>query len=222
MIKLVIFGSGGHSKVTFSEVIKLKKFQFLGFVDDFKKKGELVISFNKKNYYNLGSIKQVINKKNKFNGIVAVGLNYIRKKIVTDINKIDKNFKFQKIVSKDAIVMSNVSIGEGTLVVSGSTINTGTEIGKHCVINTSCSIDHDNKFDDFSSAAPGVITGGNVVVGKKSYLGMGSLVKDQVNILQDTVIGLGSIVNKDCEKNSIYYGSPVKKIRTRKSEESYL
>ena len=118
--------------------------------------------------------------------------------------------------------MSNVSIGEGTLVVSGSTINTGTEIGKHCVINTSCSIDHDNKFDDFSSAAPGVITGGNVVVGKKSYLGMGSLVKDQVNILQDTVIGLGSIVNKDCEKNSIYYGSPVKKIRTRKSEESYL
>ena len=49
MIKIVIFGSGSHAKVIFSEVIKLKKFKFLRFVDDFKKKGELIISSNKKN-----------------------------------------------------------------------------------------------------------------------------------------------------------------------------
>ena len=60
---IIIFGSGVHAKVIFSEVIKLKKFKFLGFVDDFKKKRELIISSNKKNYYNLGNIKEVINKK---------------------------------------------------------------------------------------------------------------------------------------------------------------
>ncbi len=222
MIKLVIFGSEGHAKVIFSEVVKLKKFQFLGFVDDFKKKGELIISLNKKNYYNLGSIKQVVNKKNKFNGIIGIGLNFIRKKIVTDIKKINKNFKFQKIVSKDAVVNSNVSIGEGTLVVSGTIINNGTKVGKHCILNTSCSIDHDNKFCDFSSAGPGVTTGGNVLVGEQSYLGMGCLIKNQINILQNTIIGFGSLVNKDCEKNSIYWGSPIKKIRTRKYNENYF
>jgi FlaA1/EpsC-like NDP-sugar epimerase len=36
--RIIIFGSGGHAKVIFSEGIKLKKFKFLGFVDDFKKK----------------------------------------------------------------------------------------------------------------------------------------------------------------------------------------
>ena len=50
MDKIVIFGSGDHSKVIFSEIIKLKKFNFLGFVDDFKKKGEVIIGIKKKKY----------------------------------------------------------------------------------------------------------------------------------------------------------------------------
>jgi len=129
MIKIVIFGSGGHAKVIFSEVIKLKKFKFLGFVDDFKKKRELIISSNKKNYYNLGSIKEVINKKNNLKGIIGVGLNFVREKIVKDIKKINNNFKFQQIISKDAIINSNVFIDEGTLVVSGTTINTELKLG---------------------------------------------------------------------------------------------
>jgi sugar O-acyltransferase (sialic acid O-acetyltransferase NeuD family) len=222
MNKIVIFGSGGHAKVIFSEVIKLKKFKFLGFVDDFKKKGELIISSNKKNYYNLGSIKEVISKKNDLKGIIGVGLNFVREKIVKDIKKINNNFKFQQIISKDAIINSNVFIDEGTLVVSGTTINTGTKIGRHCIINTSCSIDHDNKFSDFSSAGPGVVTGGNVEVGYQSYLGLGSLVRHNVKILDNTIVGFGSLVNKDCKKNSIYWGSPAKKIRKRKNNENYL
>jgi len=222
MTKIVIFGSGYHAKVIFSEVIKLKKFKFLGFVDDYKKKKELIISSNKKNYYNLGSIKEVISKKNNLKGIIGVGLNFVREKIVKDIKKINNNFKFQKIISKDAIINSNVSIDEGTLICSGAIINTGTSIGKHCIINTSCSIDHDNKFSDFSSAGPGVITGGNVEVGYKSYLGLGSLVIHKVKILDNTVVGIGSLVNKDCEKNSIYYGYPAKKIRKNKNNENFL
>ena len=219
---IIIFGSGGHAKVIFSEVIKLKKFKCLGFVDDFKKKGELIISSNKKNYYNLGSIKEVISKKNNLKGIIGAGLNFVREKIVKDIKKINNNFKFQQIISKDAIINSDVFIDEGTLVVSGTTINTGTKIGKHCIINTSCSIDHDNKFSDFSSAGPGVITGGNVEVGCQSHLGLGSLVRHNVKILDNTIVGFGSLINKDCKKNSIYWGSPAKKIRKRKNNDNYL
>jgi len=219
---LIIFGSGVHARVIFSEVIKLKKFNFIGFVDNFKKKGELILSLNKKKYYNLGSIKEVINKKNNFKGIVGVGLNFVREKVVNDIKKINNNFKFQKIISKDATINSNVFIDEGTLVCSGSIINTGTIIGRHCIINTSCSIDHDNKFRDFSSTGPGVVTGGNVEVGYQSYLGLGSLVRHKVKILDNTIVGFGSLVNKDCKKNSIYYGSPATIIRNRKNNENYL
>ena len=45
MKKIVIFGSGCHAKVVFSEIIKLKKYKFIGFVDNFapKKKNNFKI-----------------------------------------------------------------------------------------------------------------------------------------------------------------------------------
>jgi acetyltransferase EpsM len=89
-------------------------------------------------------------------------------------------------------------------------------------LNTSCSIDHDNYLKNFSSAGPGAVTGGNVVVGEQSHLGLGCVVKDQINISKNTIIGSASLVNKNCEKNSIYFGTPAKKIRLRLSNENYL
>ena len=44
---IVIFGSGVHSKVIFSEIIKIKKYNFLGFVDDSSKKGQKIITYKK-------------------------------------------------------------------------------------------------------------------------------------------------------------------------------
>tara|TARA_B100000787_G_scaffold168216_1_gene156549 strand:- start:182 stop:850 length:669 start_codon:yes stop_codon:yes gene_type:complete len=222
MRKVIIFGSGGYAKVIYSEIIKDKKLIFLGFVDETKQKGELIIRNKKKNYVNLGKISEVIKKKNNFNGIIGIGLNFIRQKVYKDIISLDINFKFEKVISKNAIVDPDVIVGDGSLIVAGSVINIGTKIGNHCIINTSCSIDHDNIFEDFSSTGPGVITGGNVIVRKNSYIGMGSTIKQGIKIQNDTVIGAHSYVNKNCEKKSIYYGSPLKKIRKRIKTENYL
>ena len=40
--------------------------------------------------------------------------------------------------------------------------------------------------------------------------------------IKNTIIGGNSFVNKNCEDNSVYYGAPSKKIRTRKSEDNFL
>ena len=106
--------------------------------------------------------------------------------------------------------------------MSGVVINTQTVIGEHCIINTSSSIDHDNKFKNFSSCGPGVVTGGNVTVGECSFLGIGSVVKHDIKIGKNSVVGGSSFVNKNCYDNYIYYGIPVKKIRKRKFDENYL
>ncbi|WP_440920384.1 PglD-related sugar-binding protein [Candidatus Pelagibacter sp.] len=223
--KIIIFGSGAHSKVVFSEIIKLKTYNFLGFVDSLSPKGQKVISYKKKTFFNLGSIEEVIKKKNKygkFSGIIGIGLNHLRKKIVNDVFKLDKTFKWETIVSKDCILNGNVTIEEGSLIMSGVTINTETVIGKHCIVNTSSSIDHDNKFKNFSSCGPGVITGGNVKLGDSSHLGIGSIVEQGIEIGKNTVVGGNSFVNKKCEDNKLYFGVPIKKIRSRKISENYL
>ena len=222
IISLVIFGSGDHAKVIFSEIINDKKIKFLGFIDDYKRKGELIIRENNKNFYNLGKMKNVLKKKNKFKGIVGVGHNFLRKDIFKNIKKIDKSFQFIKVISKNAIINPTVTIGDGTTIMPGATINKGTIIKEHCIINTSASIDHDNLFEDFSSTGPGVVTGGNVIIKEQSYLGIGCVVKNNIKIHEKTIIGANSLVNKNCEANYIYYGSPIKKIRKRKDKKEYL
>ena len=68
---------------------------------------------------------------------------------------------------------------------------------------------------------PGVITGGNVEVGFNSHIGIGTVLKNNVSIDENTVVGGGSYVNKNCKKNFIYYGVPAIPIRKRKKSEKY-
>jgi sugar O-acyltransferase (sialic acid O-acetyltransferase NeuD family) len=220
-IDIIIFGSGNHAKVIFSEIINYKKYNIIGFVDEVKKSKNLIIKYKNKKFYTIGKISENV-KKNSVKGIIGVGSNFIRKKIYKNIISINKKFKFEKIISKSAIINLNVSIKEGTFIASGVVINQGTNIGKHCIINTSSSIDHDNIFEDFSSTAPGVVTGGSVVVRENSNIGIGSVIKHQVEIKENTVIGGNSFVTKNCDPNFLYFGSPSKKIKKISNSKNYL
>tara|TARA_B100000989_G_scaffold270851_1_gene227240 strand:+ start:733 stop:1401 length:669 start_codon:yes stop_codon:yes gene_type:complete len=222
MIDLVIFGSGSHSRVILSEILKMEKYNFLGFIDEEKPANDLVHTINKKNFYSLGKIQEVLKKNKKIHGIIGIGSNFIRRKVYQEIMNINDKFIFENIISPDSIINTLEKIGEGSLIVSGSVINHGTKIGSHCIINTSSSIDHDNEFKDFSSTGPGVNTGGNVSVGENSFLGIGSTIKNNILIGENTVIGANSYINKNCDSNSIYFGSPAEKIRKRKYNEDYL
>ena len=67
-----------------------------------------------------------------------------------------------------------------------------------------------------------VITSGNVNLGKYSHIGVGAIVKHGVSIGNNTIIGGNSFVNKLCKSNSVYFGSPTKKIKNRKIGDKYL
>ena len=213
MKKIVIFGSGAHAKVIFHEIQNLKKYKILGFVDDTKKK-IMVTKYKNKKFYNLGSINQFfISNYRNVCGVIGIGDNNVRNKIFNKVNKIDKSFKWESIISKNAIINNNVKIGHGSMICSNVLINNNTIIGNHCLINSSCSIDHDNNFENFSSVAPGVVTGGNVFIKKNSFIGIGSIIKNRITIGNNTIIGGNSFVTKDCLSNSTYVGSPAKKIK---------
>ena len=220
MKKILIIGVGGHAKVILSEIIQIKGNRIIGFIDEFKKKNTIIESYKNKQYKVLGRIKDLkkIVDKNTF-GIIGIGTNFNRKKVSEEINKI---FNWATIISKNSKINGNVEIGKGSIIVSGSVVNTGTKIGEHCIINTSSSIDHDNTFKNYSSTGPGVITGGNVKLGQCSYLGIGSTVKHRITIQDNTIIGAQSLVLKNCDKNSIYFGIPAKKIKDRENNSNYL
>ena len=72
--KIIIFGADCHAKVVFSEIIKLKKYEIVGFVVEFSDKGKVILTHNKKKFKNIGPLKNIENLK-KYSGIMAVGSN---------------------------------------------------------------------------------------------------------------------------------------------------
>ena len=113
--------------------------------------------------------------------MIGVGDNYVRQKIFKEVIKYNKKFKWETVVAKTAIISHKVDIGKGSVIMPNVVINIGTKIGDHCLINTSSSIDHDNKFKDFSSTGPGVITSGHVNLGKYSHIGVEQLLNTSIN-----------------------------------------
>ena len=206
--KVIIFGSSYQANVIFSELKNFKKFRVIGFCDDKVPINKLIN--NKYKLKNLGKFKEI---SNNIKGIIGIGENKIRKKIVRECSAINKKFKWISLVSKNAIIDKNVTIGEGSIILSGSVIRNDVKIGNHCLINSSCSIDHDTIISNFASCGPGVITGGNVFLGDSSFVGIGSTIKHSIKIDQNVFIGGHSYVNKNCKKGFLYYGSPIKKIK---------
>jgi acetyltransferase-like isoleucine patch superfamily enzyme len=58
--------------------------------------------------------------------------------------------------------------------------------------------------------APGSLLCGVVDVGKRSWIGAGSVVRDHIHIGEDAVVGLGSVVVKDVPAGRTVYGNPAK------------
>ena len=207
--KLYIFGSGGHAKVILSEVLISNRYNEIIFVNPNSRRNEIII--NNTSFEVINNITTII-PENSF-GIIGIGDLHTRLSIAKEIDSKIPNFKWATIISKNITIAEDVIIKEGTVVISGSIINTGTTIGKHCIINTRSSIDHDNKIGDFVNICPSVVTGGNVIIGEASDIGISSVIKNNICIERNVVIGGNSFVNKDCLPNSLYYGSPIKKIK---------
>ena len=208
---LYILGSGDHAKVIYSEVSNIKKFSFKGFINKILL-NEKIFKFDKnlklKEIGKISNIKKLI-LNNYF--IVAIGKNNLRKKIVLDLEKKYKNIKWAKVISLKSNIDKSVTIGNGSMIISGTTINIGSKVGKHSIINTNCSLDHDNLIKDYVNCSPGVVCAGNVTVLDDVFIGMNTSVKQNTTINSNTIIGAHSYVNKNCRKNSIYYGVPIKK-----------
>ena len=201
---IVIFGNGKHANIVFDELDRLKKYNILGFVT---KKN--LIKYRKKNYKFEDFYKKFKDKKIK--GIIGIGDNNLRKKIAIEIEKLFPGFKWEILISKDAIVSRKTKIGKGTVIISGSVININTNLGKLCLINTKSTIDHDNSWGDFSSCGPGVNSAGSVKVKEFSHVGIGATIIENISIGINTTIGAHSLVNKNCKSNSVYFGIPAKK-----------
>ncbi|MCF8296139.1 MAG: acetyltransferase [Melioribacteraceae bacterium] len=202
--QIVVIGGGGHAKVIISILKKLNQYDIVGYTDP-ENKGEILgISY----LGNDDSLNSLF-KDDVYNAVIGLGQiksAALRRKIVDICKRI--GFNLPTIVSPNAIINEDVSIGSGTVVMDGVTINSGSSIGECSIVNTNASIDHDCSIGDFTHIAPGVTLSGEVNIGNDVLIGTGSNIIQQINIPDNTIISAGSTVLKSINKTGIYKGNP--------------
>lgn len=219
MDRIVIIGSSGHAKVVIDAIERQGKFKIAGLVDlegDTSKNvlGHAVIGPT-------SAIKDLVVQHKLAGAVVAIGDNFVRGRVSKHLGHATPDLKLVTVVHPTATIGKDVEIGDGTVVLAGAVINSASRVGRCCIVNTRASLDHDGMMGDYSSLAPGCVTGGNCKLGDYAAIGIGSTVTHGVTVGEHTVVGAGSTVVKNLGAYFVAYGTPAKQIRPREAGDAY-
>ena len=193
MIKLAIYGYGGHAREVAAQINKEVTF----FVDDqYANDIALPIStFNPEEYTML----------------VAVANSRDRMDIV---NRLPSNTKYFTYIHPSVLILSDdVHIGEGSFIGANCILTTNIKIGKHCILNRSVHIGHDCEIGDYFSAMPAAMVSGNVKIYDLVYLGTNSSIKEKTSIHSLATIGMGAVVVNHINTSGTFVGVPAKLVK---------
>lgn len=214
--KLILVGGGGHCKVVLSQIKKLKEFEVVGIVDNYKPVGS---SINGVNIIGTDEDLPKFYKEGIIYALITVGSvqdnskRYNLFKLVKDIG-----YSLPIIISPTAIIDETVKIGEGTVIMPNCIVDANSYIGENCIINSNTTIGHDCVINNNCHIAPGVNIAGSVEIEELSFIGIGATIIQGIKIGKNVTIGAGSIVSKNIFNNMITVGYPAKVIKIKENE----
>jgi len=218
MRNVVVVGASGHAEVVIDILERQGIYRIAGLIDR-SVKGHLM------GYEILGTesdLPGIVRQLEITGGIVAIGDNWTRHRVVNALNALLPDFTFVTAVHPSAQIGRNATIGRGSAVMAGAVINPNARVGAFCVVNTNASLDHGSVMGEFSGLLPNAATGGNVLIGAFAAVCQGANIIHGVEIGEHTVIGAGATVFENMPPRVVAYGTPALVIRAREPGEPYL
>ena len=206
--RLIIWGASGHARVV-ADIIRVNhQYKLAGFVDDTPAAPDRFLDHT---VYHDPEALEAVRDGGATNLVVAVGDCRARMRLAEAAVK--RGFTLISAIHPRAVVSSDASIGDGTVVAAGAVVNPGCSIGENVIVNTGATVDHDCRIGDGVHISPGVHLGGSVTVGRATWVGIGAIVKDHMAIGEGAMIGAGSVVLSDIPDGVIAWGVPAKSMR---------
>jgi sugar O-acyltransferase (sialic acid O-acetyltransferase NeuD family) len=201
--RLAILGAGGHAKVV-ADTAECCGWDFIEIFDD----NWPAIQFMD-HWPVVGDTKALSERLKEFDGvIVAIGNNEIRCTKLTDL--VNAGAILVTLIHPSAIISRYATVGKGVVAFAGVVVNTGATIGEGTILNTGCSIDHDCMLSECVHVSPGARLAGAVSVGRVSWIGIGSSVKQSIRIGSGVKVGAGAAVVNDIDDGMTVVGVPAK------------
>lgn len=113
--------------------------------------------------------------------------------------------------------LGHVKIGNHVYIGANTAIDRGTLdatiIGDNVKIDNLVHIAHNVIIDNCSYVIAGTIIGGGVHIGKDCWIAPNVSIKQQLHIQDNALIGLGAVVLKNVEQNTVVAGNPAKVLK---------
>jgi len=122
------------------------------------------------------------------------------------------------VTAANAVIMDEVSVGEGALISPFVTLTSNIVIGRCFHANLYSYVEHDCRIGDFVTFAPGVKCNGNVVIDDHAYIGAGAVIKQgrpgaPLVIGRGAVVGMGAVVTKNVAPGATVAGNPARPLQ---------
>jgi len=151
-----------------------------------------------------------------FVAIPASDLNQTRTRLYKNIK--DRGYKLATYISSSAFVWRNVIVGENCFIFENNTVQPFVEIGNNVVLWSGNHIGHRTVIKDNAFVSSHVVISGYCVIGESCFLGVNSTFNDGTSIASFSILASGSLVNKNLDdENTIYIGSPAKRLPNKKA-----
>ena len=217
---LVVYGAAGHAKVVFDIVRRQGVYEVVSVLDRYKPAGTECGTQHVSG--TMEDLPRLLRQSPDLEVIVAIGDNWARGRISTEILELCPCIRFGVAIHPSAQIGRGVSVGRGTVIMAGAVVNPFARVGEGCIVNTRASLDHDSVMGSFSSLGPGVSVGGAVHIGSYTSLGIGASVIQEIHIGEHVVIGAGAAVVRHIPDSVVAFGVPARVIHRRHAGERYL
>jgi sugar O-acyltransferase (sialic acid O-acetyltransferase NeuD family) len=211
--KILIIGAGGSGREILSLIEDINKitpgsWDIQGFASIDIPNSEVLARLNAAYLGKPQDLKKNIPNLDNWHFVVGIGNPSDRRQMEKEGKS--QGLKLATLIHPKAQIGSDVEIKEGSVICANVVLTTNIRIGRSVQVNIGCIIAHDVVIEDYVTLAQSVNLTGNVTVKSNSVLYTKSTVLPNIVIEENAIVGAGSLVINDVQKNTKVAGVPAK------------
>lgn len=125
----------------------------------------------------------------------------------------DNGFRFETVISPNAIVSRSADIGEGSIVQDFCNVSAQSKIGRCVRINSCSNIMHESVIGDFATVAPSAVVLGRCIIGSGAYIGANATILPEHTVGKHAVVGAAAVVTKNVGDRQTVVGNPARDLK---------
>lgn len=118
--------------------------------------------------------------------------------------------RFASLVDPSCFVSRTATVGRGCVVFPHGYLGDGTTLGDFVFCLSGCVVNHDAVLEERVMLTSGVVLAGDVRVESGAYLGQSCSVRQRVRVGKRSIVGMGSVVIEDVPERSVVIGNPAR------------